>query len=565
MPPEDLRLLLVEDSPDDAALVQQALRQAGLRLALRQVDSAAEMVAALSQAGWDLVISDYNLPGFSGTDALRLLREHSPDTPFIVVSGCIGEEAAVSLMKAGADDYVMKDNLARLVPAVERSLKEAQTRAQRKLAQLALRESEARFKAMVSNIPGTVLQLRLDANGSWSFSYLSEGCLALCGVTPRLLQRYPGFFFDLIVPEDSVAFAKSMQASARELTDWNWEGRIHVSGSEEVKWVNLRSSPRRLDDGSVLWEGILSNITQGKLAELQVRRSREDLSRLSAHVESIKEHERARIAREIHDDLGGTLTAIKIELMRLGKDLAPGADQALQHLRSTEALVDGALETTRRISTELRPGILDLGIVAAMEWQAAEFEKRMDMPCRMTCAQEEIPLEDKISIALFRIFQETLTNIAKHAGATRVEVELEADADCVTLQVHDNGRGIAAEDLAKPQAFGILGMQERALHLGGSASVRRTRSGTALTVRLPRSTRAAAASPADDEQPLFFGRATSSGGPDLRSPTTSSGGPDLWSPTTSSGGPDLRSPTSAPSASATAPGGEPDANQAERP
>jgi signal transduction histidine kinase len=565
MPPKDLRLLLVEDSTDDASLVQQTLRQAGMTLATRQVDSAAAMAAALIEEQWDLVISDYSLPGFSGTDALKLLREHSPDTPFLVVSGCIGEEAAVTLMKAGADDYVMKDHLARLAPAMERSLKEARTRAHGKLAELAMRESEARFKALVSNIPGTVLQLLLDKNGGWSFSYVSENSLALLGVTPRLLQRYPGFFFDLITAEDAASFAQSMQTSARELTDWNWEGRIHVSGGDEIKWVNLRSSPRQLDNGSVVWEGILSNITQRKLVELEMRRSRADLSRLSAHVESIKEHERARIAREIHDDLGGTLTAIKIMLMRLGSGLAPDAEQALQRLRSTEALVDGALETTRRISTELRPGILDLGIVAAMEWQAAEFEKHMDIPCRLTCVHEEITVDSEISIALFRIFQEALTNIAKHAGATRVEVKLEADADSVTLQVRDNGHGIATEDLAKPRAFGILGMRERALNLGGNASVRRTRGGTAVTVRLPRSTRAAAATPANDEQLLLFRRATSSGGPDLRSPTTSSGGPDLRSPTTSSGGPDLRSPTTEPSASATAPGGEPDANQAGTP
>ena len=563
MPPKDLRLLLVEDSADDASLVQQTLRQAGMTLATRQVDSAAAMAAALAEEQWDLVISDYNLPGFNGTDALKLLRKHSPDTPFLVVSGCIGEEAAVALMKAGADDYVMKDNLARLAPAVERSLKEARTLAHGKLAELAMRESEARFKSLASNIPGTVLQLLLDENGSWSFSYVSENSLALLGVTPRLLQRYPGFFFDLIMVEDAPSFAQSMQTSAREFTDWNWEGRIHVSGTDEIKWVNLRSSPRQLDNGSVVWEGILSNITQRKLAELEMRRSRADLSRLSAHVESIKEHERARIAREIHDDLGGTLTAIKIMLMRLGGGLAPDAEQALQRLRSTEMLVDSALETTRRIATELRPGILDLGIVAAMEWQAAEFEKHMDIPCSLACTHEEISLDSEISIALFRIFQEALTNIAKHAGATRVEVELEADADSVTLQVRDNGHGIATEDLAKPQAFGILGMRERALNLGGTATVRRTRGGTAVTLRLPRSTHVAEATPADDEQPLIFGQAAYSGDSDLRSPTTSSGGPDLRSPTTSSGGPDLRSPTF--EASASAPGGESEAKQAGTP
>ena len=487
MPPEDLRILLVEDSPDDAALVREALRLGGLQPSLRQVACAAEMAAALAEERWDLVVSDYNLPGFSGTHALQMLREHSPDTPFIVVSGCIGEESAVALMKAGADDYVMKDHLARLSPAVERSLKEAQSRARRTLAELALRDSEARFKAIVSNIPGTVLQLLLAADGKWSFSYVSEGCLALCGVTARLLQRYPSFFFDLIAAEDSAAFALSMQTSARELTDWNWEGRIHVSGSDEIKWVNLRSSPRRLEDGGVLWEGILANITQNKQAELDVRRSREDLSRLSAHVESIKEHERTRLAREIHDDLGGTLTAIKIELMRLGRDLSPDAELALRRLHSAEALVDGALDTARRISTDLRPGILDLGIVAAIEWQSAEFQKRMDIPCQVTCAHEEIPLQDEIAIALFRIFQETLTNIAKHAGATRVEVKLDASADRVDLVVSDNGRGLSDADFSKPGSFGIRGIEERAHTLGGAVSISRSDAGATVKVSLLRS------------------------------------------------------------------------------
>jgi signal transduction histidine kinase len=273
------------------------------------------------------------------------------------------------------------------------------------------------------------------------------------------------------------------------------------------------------------WEGIISNITQNKIADLEIRRAHEHLGRLSAHIEAVKEQERSRIAREIHDNLGGTLTAIKIMLMRLAKRLPADATVALQGLHSTERLVDTAMDVTRRIATELRPGILDLGILAAIEWQAAEFGKRMDMDCRVTCAHKEIPLDNKISIALFRIFQETLTNIAKHAGATRVEIELEADADNVMLQVHDNGRGIASEDLAKPQAFGILGMQERARNLGGEAGVRRTRSGTAVTLRLPRATPAATQSPVDGERRRLVGRANFSGGPELRSPTIQSSAP----------------------------------------
>jgi len=269
--------------------------------------------------------------------------------------------------------------------------------------------------------------------------------------------------------------------------------------------VDLRSRSRLLDDACICWEGIISNITQNKTADIEIRRSRADLSRLSAHVETVKEQERSRIAREIHDELGGTLTAAKIMLLRLGNGLAPDAAEMIHRLHSTEALLDSAMEITRRIATELRPGILDLGIVAAIEWQAAEFEKRMDIACVVTCAYKEITLDSEVSITVFRTFQEALTNIAKHAGATRVEVELEARDNSVVLQVHDNGRGISEEHLGKTQAFGILGIRERARSLGGEAGVRRTRSGTAVTLRLPRTLQDAPEQPAEEEQMLLFG------------------------------------------------------------
>ena len=484
--PGAVRVLLVEDSADDTELVRQTLSQSGRQFLLHPVDSAAAMTSALAAGDWDIVLSDYNLPGFDAPQALALLLRWTPETPFIVVSGFIGEAAAVALMKAGADDYVMKDNLGRLAPAIERSLKDAWTREQGRLAHVALQASEARFKAIAANLPGTVLQLVLHAEGRWSISYASEGSQALLGIDAQALQRQPELFFDLILTEDADSFAQSMQRSASEQRAWNWEGRMRAGSGGDVKWVNLRSSPRRLGNGDVIWDGILSNITQNKLAELEIRRSREDLSRLSAHVHRIKEVERATIAREIHDDLGGTLTAIKIELMRLGRDLAPNAAQALEHLRSAETLVDGAMDATRRIATDLRPGILDLGIVAAIEWQCADFQKRMDLPCRLSCVLDEIALDDETSITLFRILQEAMTNIAKHAGASRVDVELDAGAQRVTLRVRDDGRGIDAADLSKRGAFGILGMKERVRQLGGELHFSRGGGGAEIGVSLPR-------------------------------------------------------------------------------
>jgi signal transduction histidine kinase len=416
------------------------------------------------------------------------------------------------MIKAGADDYVMKDDLAKLAPVLQRCLDEAQNRLTERRHQIALRESESRYRAIVSNLPGMAFEMEFALDGNLSFVSVSHGCLDLFQLEPAELMQHPGVFADAILPDDLPSFRQSLEFACKNRVDWNWEGRIRTPVGTQTRWVSLRSrthtredrrqarsqasapadrraKSRRGAEHRICWHGILFDITQSKTADMEIRRTHEDLARLSAHVETVKERERGHMAREIHDELGGTLTAIKIMLMRLGQELAnasPVPGKAQQRLRDAESLLESTMEFTRRIATSLRPAILDLGLVAAIEWQAAEFQKRMDISCKLTCLTREIALEHHIAIVLFRAFQEALTNIAKHAGATRVEVEIESDAHSVTLQVHDNGRGIAMEDLAKSQAYGILGMRERARSLGGEASVRRTRSGTAVMLRVPR-------------------------------------------------------------------------------
>ena len=508
-----LQVLLVDDSPIDGERVQQELLRAGLAPAMHRVSSAISMSEALERQSWDVVIASHNLSGPGTAEALRLLRTRSTVVPLIVVSGHIGEENAVALIKSGADDLVMMDSLELLAPAVERSLREAQKRLESHQALLTLRESEAHFKAIAANLPGMVFVLEISTDGRPKLKYVSDGCLALFGVPAQELLQGPSAFFDYILPIDIASFTESMQSALRLRANFNWEGRIRVAGSNDIKWVDLRSKARRRDDASVCWEGIVSNITHNKEADRQIRRSSEALARLSAHVETAKERERALIAREIHDELGGTLTAIKLMLVRLGKGLEPNSEQLLQRLQSTDALVDTAMDATRRIATALRPEILDLGIVAALEWQAAEFANRMDMPCQFICAETSIALDHRTAVAMFRILQEALTNVAKHAGATRVEIELEADSESVQMQVHDNGRGIAADELVKPRAFGILGMQERARNIGGDATVRRTRNGTVVTLSLPRLMPDTAPSSAENETPLPFGYSSEPGVP----------------------------------------------------
>ena len=483
--PRPVRVLIVEDSEDDVLLLVWELKRGGYNLYYEAVDTRAGMEAALRSGPWDIVISDYSMPDFGGLEALATLRAHALDIPFVIVSGNIGEDVAVEAMKAGAHDYVMKRNLSRLIPALDRELREADVRRARVRAERELRENEARFRAIASNIPGTVYQFVL-RNGSGAFAYVSADCARLLGVSPETLQANAGVFRELIVPQDREGYDRALARSAEKLTDLNWEGRIQLPASDETKWINLRSSPRVLEDGALLWEGVIWNITQSKLAEAEIRRSRQQLQELSDHVEKVKELERTRIAREIHDDIGGNLTAIKIDLLWLTNRLPSEQKPLHEKAGAIERLVDRTMETTQRISRDLRPGILDLGLIAAIEWQAEEFQRRMGIPCEVTTSDDDVVLEQDLCVAIFRIFQETLTNISKYAEATRVDVSLVVGEDVVVLEVCDDGRGIARDQLAKPGSFGIRGMQERARSLGGDVEIEGVPgAGTRIKVEIP--------------------------------------------------------------------------------
>lgn len=337
------------------------------------------------------------------------------------------------------------------------------------------------MQLFVSNTPGLVYQFILYPDGSVAFPYLSEGCAALLGLPAAELQQHPQRFLELIVPEDRQGYLEAMHASARGLTGWNWEGRIWVEAYEDQKWINLRCAPRALPSppGSVHWEGIMTNITASKLEQLEVTRSRARLAELTAHIEHVKEQERTRIAREIHDDLGGNLTAIKMALMMLTQRLPADQPQLAERAGYVDALVDRTIDAVHRISLDLRPSMLDFGLVPALEWQSREFEKQNGISCAFSCSDQEIALDADRATALFRIFQEALTNIAKHAHASQVTVRLQRQQQHVVLDIADNGVGIAAGDRKKPGSFGLRGMQERARALGGTMTLAQAAGGGA--------------------------------------------------------------------------------------
>jgi signal transduction histidine kinase len=224
-----------------------------------------------------------------------------------------------------------------------------------------------------------------------------------------------------------------------------------------------------------------------KRAEDKLSLSYERLRNLARHLQSIREEERTCIAREIHDELGQALTALKMDMSWLSNRLAEDKRLLFEKTKSMLNLIDVTLKAVKRISTELRPGLLDdLGLAAAIEWQAEEFQNRTGCKCELTIDPKDIVLDDDRSTAIFRIFQEALTNVARHADATMVKASLIEKADKLELRVEDNGCGITLEQISDPRSFGLIGIRERVHPWGGEVKIKGVRnSGTTVTVTVP--------------------------------------------------------------------------------
>jgi len=232
---------------------------------------------------------------------------------------------------------------------------------------------------------------------------------------------------------------------------------------------------------------IYEDITERKQAKNELEQSQEQLRKLTAHLQSVREKERTLIARELHDELGQLLTALNTETVLLSKKIPPENKALLDRTDSMTKLIDMTMQTLKRIYMSLRPGMLDhLGLTVSIGWQAEEFEKRTGIPCQIKVHPEDMSLDPDLSTTLFRIFQETLTNISRHADATVVQAQLKATAKKVQLTVKDNGRGITTDQRHKPHSFGLLGIRERVANWGGEVKITgQEGKGTTVHVTIP--------------------------------------------------------------------------------
>jgi two-component system sensor histidine kinase UhpB len=250
--------------------------------------------------------------------------------------------------------------------------------------------------------------------------------------------------------------------------------------------VAYSSSPIKSGGGIVGLVVVFRDMTAQKQAEEALHRSREELRALAARLQAAREEERTQLAREIHDELSGTLTALKMDLSLLPDRVAKDRKLFSEKLSSMSGLIDHTLARVHTIVTELRPVVLDVGLVAAIEWQTDEFQERSGIVCETHLPTEDIPLDPERSTAVFRILQEALTNVARHANASKLVVDLRCEAGSLILTVRDNGKGIDEKVIFHPNSLGLVGMRERALSFGGTIKVTALPAGgTRVSVRMP--------------------------------------------------------------------------------
>ena len=360
----------------------------------------------------------------------------------------------------------------------------------RRLAQEASRLSQERFESVALATTEAIWDWNLETNTIW----WSDGIQKLFGYPPEDVSTKVAWWLERLHPEDK----ERVMRTIRQATDTGnrmWAGYYRFR-RKDGSYASV------LDHGFILQNsegkparvvGGIRDITERRQAEEALNNSRRQLRALSARLQSAREEERASVAREIHDELGQVLTALKLNLDWLERKIGER-----EHDRSLNPLLDrvvecgemteSAIHTVQRIATELRPGLLDhLGLAAALQQEAHRFQTRSGIACEVQLPPDHLDLPREVATAIFRIFQEALTNVARHAGATAVHATLEADAERVSLKVEDNGRGIRPNDVADSRSLGLLGMRERASVLGGDLAIEPvTPRGSRVTLRLPR-------------------------------------------------------------------------------
>jgi PAS domain S-box-containing protein len=347
-----------------------------------------------------------------------------------------------------------------------------------KLAEEAMRTSEERFSKAFNASPHSMSISTLEEA---RFVDVNDTFLSNTGYARDEIIGHTAFELGLWPESEFRAKALKVIKSKAAIRDLEISFRTK---DREVRIALLSLEIIKLGDKQYLLVAA-NDITERKLAEEQLKSSREQLRALSVHLQSVREEERIRLAREVHDEMGGALTSLKLDLSWLDNRLSE--QQLKNKIAFMSKLIDTSVQMVRRISGELRPPVLDdFGLTAAIEWEIQEFHNRTGIKCEFISEPEDIALDPNLSTAVFRIFQEAMTNVARHANASKVKVSLKQAQSYLRLKIKDTGRGIRKSEIANPRSLGIIGIRERVLPWGGTVSISGVPGkGTDVTVQIP--------------------------------------------------------------------------------
>ena len=351
---------------------------------------------------------------------------------------------------------------------------------ERKKAEIKLIESEEKFRTLVDLAPIGIFFVKPDGE----VTYGNAADLKMTGLTWEEMEGFN--WINAIHPDDRNKVIEDWKKSQETGLPYKATGRYLHKDGKIIHW-DVSTAPIIVEGKNIGYIGIVLDVTDRIKTEEEIISTSKQLRQLSTHLQNIREEERTHIAREIHDELGQSLTALKMDVSWIKKKSDKKDEFIQEKLTGMISLINDTVQTVRRISSELRPSIIDdLGLISALEWQSHEFEKRTSIKCSFKSGFNELTLNKGSSIGIFRVFQEALTNIARHAKASEVESVIEKNDKHIFLKIKDNGIGFKMNQTKNSNTLGLVGMRERAIMLGGQLNIESTiDNGTEITLEIP--------------------------------------------------------------------------------
>ncbi|HED00175.1 MAG TPA: response regulator [Proteobacteria bacterium] len=462
-----MKVIIVEDEEAHLELMERAIRRDSPDVQIYPFVEIESCLNSIDRIDPDVIITDYMLPGMDGLEFLEELRKKHRGIPVVVTTGQGDENIAVRAMKLGAGDYVVKSgDFFSLLPSIIKNVVHQEE------LKKALRESQAlyeREKNKLNSILASLVTPLAVINGDTRIDFANPIFERIFG--KELIGKPCQAIFD----QSSDACFQCLKAVENRQT-----GSVEFEDVNERIW-QVTISPGIEKEGDILKAVLIfQDITERKAYEKQ-------LQHLSEKMIRVQEEERGRISRELHDELGQVVAALKFDAAWLKGHLSDENIEVKERLQEMCALIDGSLDAVRRISSGLRPGILDdMGLGAAVEWYALEFGRRSGLECVTLIDLPERRLAGHLETGIYRIVQEALTNVARHAKASMVTISMKHNKETLFVQVVDNGMGIEPSKIRSPLSTGLAGMRERCEILSGTMEIKGDPGkGTQVKVQVP--------------------------------------------------------------------------------